>query len=236
MDLAGSNAWYRKFIDTGWVGTPEECKAKFGMIPKGATLFIHEFDGGEEKRGYYDGLGNASHIGIKTGTGKGAIHSSSTRGCVAESEFHDKTISGGGWNTVGLSTLFSYGEEIDRIIAGGGEMMEQKKAVVDVPNGTTVNMRSKDSTSSALVERIPNGEEVSVIKKEDEWSKCSWKKKTGWIMNEYLIFEEDKIQNEDDFDYPEQYVTIKLNARDADCFISFLEQIEKQIVNQIGRG
>ena len=64
LDLAGSNAWYRKFIQTGWTGSPEECIRTFGRIPKGATLFIHAYDGGEEKRGYYDGLGNASHIGI----------------------------------------------------------------------------------------------------------------------------------------------------------------------------
>ena len=119
MDLGGSNAWYRKIRSTGWTGSPEECKAKFGSIPKGATLFIHAFDGGEEKRGYHDGLGNASHIGIKTGTGKGAIHSSYSRGCVAESEFHDKTIRNGGWNMVGLSTLFDYGDKINRILNGG---------------------------------------------------------------------------------------------------------------------
>ena len=52
MDLSGSNAWYRKMIQTGWTGSPEECKKVFGRIPKGATLFIHAFDGGEEKRGY----------------------------------------------------------------------------------------------------------------------------------------------------------------------------------------
>ena len=32
MDLKGSNAWYRKFRSTGWVGSPEECKAKFGSV------------------------------------------------------------------------------------------------------------------------------------------------------------------------------------------------------------
>ena len=50
MDLAGSNAWYREVKKHGWVGTPEECKRVFGEIPKRALLFIHAFDGGEEKR------------------------------------------------------------------------------------------------------------------------------------------------------------------------------------------
>ena len=260
IDLGGSNAWYRKIRSTGWTGSPEECKAKFGSIPKGATLFIHAFDGGEEKRGYHDGLGNASHIGIKTGTGKGAIHSSASRGCVAESEFHDKTIRGGGWNMVGLSTLFDYGDKINRILNGGtdpeppddpGEDDEDVKtpetAVVDVPNKSTVNMRSKASTSSALVERVPHGEEVTVLKKEKDWSRCSWKKWTGWIMNVYLVFEpeedDDPIDGDDFPDYPDdddvepgELITIRINAEDAVKLLTVMDLIEDQIVKQIGRG
>ena len=103
-DLAGSNAWYRECRKNGWVGSPEECKAEFGKIPNGAFLFIHAFDGGEEARGYHDGLGNASHIGIVTGTGQGAIHSSESKGGVCESAFKGKTIKNGGWNKIGLWT------------------------------------------------------------------------------------------------------------------------------------
>ena len=115
-DLKGSNAWFRAMT---WTGSPEECLRKFGSIPRGALLFIHAFDGGERKRGYVDGRGNASHIGIKTGTGEGALHSSESRGGVCESKFRDKTIKNGGWNMVGLwADGFTYGEKIDRILAG----------------------------------------------------------------------------------------------------------------------
>lgn len=149
MDLKGSNAWYREVMKNGWVGTPEECKKVFGGVPKGALLFIHVFDGGEVARGYKDGLGNAKHIGIKTGRsgadmvrraaeagvshaedwnfGDGAIHSSSTREHVATSKFKDETIKGGGWNTVGLYNKFTYGEKTDAILAsltGGGTPAE----------------------------------------------------------------------------------------------------------------
>ena len=134
MDLSGSNAWYREILKNGWVGSPEDCISKFGKIPKGAILFIHAFDGGEEKRGYHDGLGNASHMGAKTGrsgaemcaaTGKtemnfgnGAIHSSYTRDHVSTSKFSDRTINGG-WNKVGLYRKFTYGDAIDQILNGG---------------------------------------------------------------------------------------------------------------------
>ena len=120
MDLAGSNAWYREIRKNGAIMTPEECVRQLGCVPKGAFLFIHAFDGGEEKRGYHDGLGNASHIGICTGTqGEGAIHSSKSRGCVAESRFNGKSISGG-WNAVGLYNKVSY----DYGSAGGGTAPE----------------------------------------------------------------------------------------------------------------
>lgn len=202
-DLKGSNAWYREFQKNGWVGTPESCKVQFGGIPKGATLFIHTYDGGEEKRGYHDGLGNASHIGIKTGRGKGAIHSSASRGCVAESEFRDKTIPNGGWNMVGLHPWFSYGEKIDRILkeitgAGGGTAPGEeeptpmlKTATVVLPTGaegTTVNMRKKANRNADLVVRVPVGSEVTITDDQGEWCGITYGRYMGYMMANYLEY------------------------------------------------
>ena len=108
-NLAGSNAWYREVMKNGAVMTPEECVKKLGKVPDGAFLFIVLDDGKEPEKYKQDGLGNASHIGICTGSrGKGAIHSSSSKGCVCESEFHGKTIKNGGWNRVGLWNQVAY--------------------------------------------------------------------------------------------------------------------------------
>ena len=109
LNLAGSNAWYRKMT---WVGSPEECKKEFGGIPVGAFLFILETDGKEPEKYRKDGIGNASHMGIKTGRGDGAIHSSKSRGCVATSVFRDRTINGG-WNRIGLWDALDYGERMN---------------------------------------------------------------------------------------------------------------------------
>ena len=106
-NLAGSNAWFREVRNHGTIMTPEECVRQLGTVPPGAFLFILEQDGGEPEKYRKDGLGNASHIGIATGRGEGAIHSSASRGCVAESRFRNKTISGG-WNRVGLWDRVSY--------------------------------------------------------------------------------------------------------------------------------
>lgn len=108
-NLAGSNAWFREVRSHGWVGTPEECTSIYGGVPTGAFLFILKHDGGEPEKYKADGLGNASHIGICTGTtGEGAIHSSSSKGMVCESKFKGKTIPNGGWNRVGLWDSVDY--------------------------------------------------------------------------------------------------------------------------------
>lgn len=63
----GSNSMWRNYI--GWKGTISECIEAFGEIPLGAFMFIVKNDGGEEERGYHDGLGNASHVGLYVGKG-----------------------------------------------------------------------------------------------------------------------------------------------------------------------
>lgn len=187
-DLAGSNAWYRECIKNGTVMTPEECVKKLGKVPAGAFLFIHAYDGGEEKRGYHDGLGNASHIGIVTGKGEGAIHSSASRGCVAESKFKQKSINGG-WNMVGLWTQVAYDY-------GGGSVPEPEPepvkdmATVWADNGKPVNFRKRASTLAALIDKIPCGEQVEILSPGDKWSKIKWHGYTGYMMSKFLFTED----------------------------------------------
>ena len=207
MDLPGSNAWYRKM---DWVGTPEECKARFGCIPKGALLFILEAVSDSTPEKYRkDGIGDATHMGIKTGTGKGGIHSSKSRGGVCESEFRDQTVKNGGWNRVGLYGKFDY-EGID----GGGfgvdaterqgrscsstcveraepSLRSCETAVVVAERGTTVNLRKTKSTSGKLVERVPIGSTVTVLRTEGNWSRVAYTDPSGavwcgWMVSGFL--------------------------------------------------
>ena len=280
LDLAGSNAWYRKFIQTGWTGSPEECIRTFGRIPAGATLFIHAYDGGEEKRGYYDGLGNASHIGIvtrRTGAemvqetgrddmnfGDGAIHSSSSREHVCTSKFADKTIPNGGWNMVGLSSLFDYGEDINSKLPGGGgdepgpepepePTPAEVWAIVTGPNGERVNTRKGPGTNYGLSKagKLNSGERVQVLDTKGDWSKIAcwpdgvcWR---CWIKSEFLTAEdpdetfpddpaEDDEPWDDGGDAPGEYVTIRIAAEDAMHLYSFLDLMKNQIIEQLGRG
>ena len=61
----GSNDMARHAVS--WVGTIAECKERFGSIPVGSWAFMWDTTGNEEKRGYHDGLGNYSHVGVYVG-------------------------------------------------------------------------------------------------------------------------------------------------------------------------
>lgn len=63
----GSNSMYRNFYQ--WRGSVEECINQFGQIPVGAFVYIWE-PTGEQERAYFDGLGNAKHVGIYCGDNK----------------------------------------------------------------------------------------------------------------------------------------------------------------------
>ena len=109
-NLPGSNSWYRECIKNGWVGTPEECKAEFGTVPKGAFLFILKAVSDSTPAKFRDdGIGDAYHMGLVTNKDKGALHSSKSKGGVCQSEFHGKTIKNGGWNRIGLWNHVDYG-------------------------------------------------------------------------------------------------------------------------------
>ena len=204
MDLPGSNAWYRKM---DWVGTPEECKARFGCIPKGALLFILEAVSDSTPAKYReDGIGDATHIGIKTGQGKGAIHSSKSRGGVCESDFRDKTIPNGGWNRVGLYGKFDYAGLPEDWASGSSDpdpepvKPEPTTATVTAATGKTVNIRKTKSTSGKLVERVPVGSVVTVLRTEGKWSRVVYTDPSGavwcgWMVSGFLRSEAEEGAN-----------------------------------------
>ena len=76
----GSNSMWRNHLS--WRGSITECKNRFGKIPVGALVFIVRNDGGEVARGYHDGLGNASHVGLFIGTSPNPVMDSQPTGGV----------------------------------------------------------------------------------------------------------------------------------------------------------
>lgn len=218
VDLKGSNEWYREMT---WTGSPEACKKKFGKIPKGAFLYIHLFDGGEVKRGYRDGLGNASHIGIYTGTGDGAIHSSASRGCVATSKFSGHTINGG-WNVVGLWDRLSYDDttdqmlnsEVDKTQVSEGQITNVEiimdTMIVSSKNGSGVRMRKSASSIGTYMCTIPEGTIFNVTETKSGYAKVYYNGQEGWASLEYLV-----PTDTDSIKEPDPSATVTIPREDA---------------------
>ena len=213
IDLNGSNAWFRKM---DWVGTPEECKKTFGSIPDGAFLFIWNDKGGEVARGYKDGLGDAEHIGIVTHVKQGAIHSSATRECVAESKFADKTIRNGGWNRIGLSHLFDYGSKINAFLSGAKDevIISMEYAQVVTENGFPVKLRPTKSTSKPWLTQIPNGTQLLITERDGMWAKTTYDGHEGWVMEAFLAFDGAAVGS----------VSISLERGHAEALLAALKQ------------
>ena len=174
---------------------------EFGSVPKGALLFIRE-DVSASTPGKFrsDGIGDITHMGVKTGRGDGAIHSSRSRGCVCTSKFRDRTIPNGGWNRVGLLNVFSYGKTVDWVLEHGGSEGSDNnvkervpmKGTVTAKSGSTVKLRQKPGTDCTIYWNIPVGTEVEIVDQRENWSKCICSGLTGWMKNEFIRMEGEK--------------------------------------------
>ena len=258
MDLGGSNSWFREIMKHGWTGTPEECVKLFGFIPKGAILFIWEpVSASTPEKFRHDGIGDLTHMGIKTGRGDGAIHSSYSKGGVVTSKFKDKTIPNGGWNRVGLYIKFDYGKSINWFLEHAGigsepvtpgktEEGEKMTATVTSENGKPVNLRTRPALNAALVAKIAVGEEAEILDSTTDgsgnhWSKIRAGKFTGWMMTKYLAADDSALPPEDfgqsDLDEPDgQRYALYFTAGELRTVLPVLENTVEQIVEKVGRG
>ena len=71
----------------------------------------------------------------------------------------------------------------------------EETAIVTAEHGSTVNLRAKPSKQANLVDRVPIGSEVTVIEHGDEWCKAKWQWKTGWMMTQFLLFEDEDFDD-----------------------------------------
>lgn len=240
INLAGSNTWYRKM---SWVGTPEECKKLFGCIPEGAFLFILEHDGKEPAKYRGDGIGNASHIGIYTGTRQGAIHSSETRACVAESRFSGKSIRGG-WNRVGLWREISYSTGINAALVhdpGTEEKGDRKMAtaIVALPamaRGNDVNLREGPGRNYGIKMHVPVGAEVQVIEDQGQWCQIGYGNVTGWMMANYLEYPGQAGEASGEGLSIEDHTKIDRALSEAEAMLIQIQEKLETIGSIVGRG
>jgi len=197
----------RECMKNGWVRSPEECSKEFGSVPKGALLFILEPVGAKTTAKFRnDGIGDVTHMGIVTGRGDGAIHSSKSWGGVATSKFKGKTIPNGGWNRVGLLDVFDYGTDKSQwtyladssetsqtsyvpVTRPSDKLEEQEKrtmkVIIQAENGRAVKLRQgKDPKKKeySVWEEYPSGTKDEVLKHGETWSRIRVGNRTGCVI------------------------------------------------------
>ena len=107
----GSNDMWRNAL--AWKGTIAECRELFGKIPDGAWVFMWANDGGEIARGYHDGLGNASHVGLYCRPENSKPVRDSTKGTGRDGVGY-RGLSD--FNRIGLPSVIAYGTEPSPVI------------------------------------------------------------------------------------------------------------------------
>ena len=139
------------------------------------------------------------------------MDSSQSRGGVCESDFHDKTIPNGGWNRVGLCSKFTYDGLPANWASGDPDDVPSSDtpsdpspsapapstATVTAATGKTVNLRKAKSTGSKLVERVPVGATVRILRSGETWTRVAYTDPSGavwcgWMLNAFLRTEQEE--------------------------------------------
>ena len=78
---------------------------------------------------------------------------------------------------------------IPETLRAGAE--EEAEIVSSYPYTTVtrvkVNLRASRSVKSALLRRIPEGAEITVLAKNGDWAQVQYKKDKGWVRTEYIV-------------------------------------------------
>ena len=222
---------------------------QFGSVPKGVLLFILEPVGPKTPAKFRDdGIGDVTHMGIVTGRGDGAIHSSGSRGYVATSKFKGKTIPNGGWNRVGLLPVFDYGNTVNWVldhigIGGTAEQPPQQtekeeptmNVIIQAENGGSVKLRqSSDPKRSgySIWEEIPSGTKAEVLKSGGEWSRIRVGNRTGWMMSKFLMADDSSIPAEPELTKDDPVETDPVND-EAQALLSEVYRILRDLCDRI---
>ena len=70
--------------------------------------------------------------------------------------------------------------------------------VVTGSNDVKLNLRIDSNSESEIVAQVPNGTNLRVLAREDEWTRVGYDSEIGWLMNQYLTFWEGKASDVED--------------------------------------
>ena len=93
--------------------------------------------------------------------------------------------------TVLAATPVAAAEDTNKDAAKQSETKYENKAVADVKSNTTLNIRKSASTDSEIIGKMKKGNIAAVVEKGSEWTKVKSGNVTGYVKNDYLVFEND---------------------------------------------
>lgn len=174
-----------------------------------------------QPKGYSDDLGDFHHIGLVVSVYPlRIIHASSVKGFVTT----DTTT--GKWAYWGKLKNVNYSSKSERSEEKMPEGLNTDMfATITANQGTTVKMRAKPSTSSSKYWDIPIGATVTVLEKGNDWSKIQVGARVGYMMSQFLVFENAPPANEDKM----LYISEKELKKAYDIIEGLLKQL---IVNK----
>ena len=149
------------------------------------------------------------HTGIYCGDGTVIDARGSSSGVI------ESKLSSYKWTHYGIPKGLVEEKENNEVL----EVLYQAKVVAD--SGYTVNMRSKASSSGAILKQVPVGAVVDVVEETNsEWSKIVFENTTGYMMAKFLRKETTKPA--------EKYFYIKIkcsNEAEARKFAELMKNV-----------
>ena len=133
--------------------------------------------------GYTGDVMDYYHVGVVTGVEPLAI-THCTKGGGVDGVTVDTRQ--GDWRYAALCTMVDYSDS-----DGGGEDMEERRAVVVSGDGNPVKLRSTPSTDKPYLAKVPVGTAVEVMQDAQGWAQVRLPSgQVGYMMTNFLAFED----------------------------------------------
>lgn len=142
---------------------------------------ISTYKGHPDQNDYY-------HVGVVT-----SVNPLEISHCSGGGMHYDKVL--GKWDYAGECSLVEYGCVTTQTSGPIGDIQSSVavtgpgKAIVDVPDDTTVNVRSSSSTTGKVLVKLDEGTKVDVLAIVGTWARIDYafvKEGTGYIMSKYI--------------------------------------------------
>ena len=141
---------------------------------------------------------------------------------------------GGSYEQFESGTAVSAAQELREYIAEHPDYdyLGQDEAYVTVDTGdddVTLNLRGEASSEGEILARLPNGTQLRMLSRGAEWTSVSYEDEIGYLMSQYLTFEEEETPSElQDVDAYDETETVTVAASDGSGAANLYEEADPE--------